>query len=286
MYKVILTLSLLAVSGAQATRYPLTVTDDLGRKVTVKAEPKRIVSLLPSSTETVCALGACDRLVAVDEYSDFPAQVTKLPKVGSLYQPNVEGIVAQKPDLVLVSKYGDLVPALERAGVTVVAVNPEKYDEVFSKTLVIGRLLNRETAAKNVVAKLRADIARVEILTKYARKVRTYFEIDPTPYTVGPNSFMGVLLTKAGAENVIPANLGDFPQISPELVVKQNPALILGVDLATAARRPGWTTIAAVKAGRVRDVPKDLNTILGRPGPRLGEALLGLARIIHPELFR
>jgi iron complex transport system substrate-binding protein len=151
---------------------------------------------------------------------------------------------------------------------------------------VIGKLLNREAQARNVVAKIRADIARVEILTKHARKVRTYFEIDPTPYTVGPNSFMGVLLTKAGAQNVIPADLGDFPQISPELVVKQNPALILGVDRAAVLKRPGWNTIAAVKSGRVLNVPTELNTMLGRPGPRLGEALRGLAKLVHPELFR
>ncbi len=283
----ILTLALLALaSGATATRYPLTVTDDLGRKVTVRAEPQRVVSVLPSSTETVCAVGACDKLVGVDDFSDYPAQVTKLPKVGGLYNPNIEAMIAQKPDLVIVSKYGKLVEPLERAGITVVAVNPETYDEVFSKTLVLGRILNRETQAKNLVASMKADIARVEILTKNSRKVRTYLEIDPTPYSIGPNSFMGVLLTKAGAENIIPADLGDFPKISPELVVQKNPALILGVDLATAQKRPGWTAVTAVKNRKVVQIPQELNTILGRPGPRIGQALRGLARFVHPELFR
>ena len=123
-------------------------------------------------------------------------------------------------------------------------------------------------------------------LTRAARKVSTYFEIDPTPYTVGPNSFIGSMLTKAGAQNVVPAELGDFPKIDPELIVQKNPALILGVDLATASKRPGWANIAAVKAKKVAALPKNLDTILSRPGPRLPLALAALAKLIHPELFR
>ncbi|MFC4639111.1 ABC transporter substrate-binding protein [Deinococcus hohokamensis] len=284
----ILALSSLALaSQAAATRYPLTLTDDLGRQVTVKAEPQRIVSMLPSTTETLCALGVCDRLVGVDTYSDFPQQVTRLPKVGGLYDPNIEAIVALRPDLVLVSKYGKLAEPLTQAGITVVAVNPETYDEVFSKTLTLGRVVNREAAAKALVTGLKRDIARVEILTKNAaRKPTTYLEIDPTPYSVGPNSFMGVLLTKAGARNIIPASMGDFPKVDPEFIVKQNPQLILGTDLKTVGARPGWNTISAVKTRRVVQIPQALNTMLGRPGPRLAEALRGLARLIHPELFK
>ena len=276
-----------ALSSAAATAYPLTLTDDLGRKVTLQAEPRRIVSVLPSTTEVVCVLGLCDRLVGVDDYSDFPAQVSKLPKVGGLYNPNIEAMVALKPDLVLVSKYGKLTDSLEAAGITVLAVNPESYEEVFTKTLTLGKVLNREAQAKNMVIQMRRDIARVEILTKNAvRKPTAYYEIDPTPYTVGPNSFIGVLLGKAGAVNIIPASLGDFPKISPELVVQGNPQLILGLDAATARARPGWSGIAAVRTGRVIKIPSDLETLLGRPGPRLPQALAGLAKLVHPELFR
>ncbi|UBV42938.1 ABC transporter substrate-binding protein [Deinococcus taeanensis] len=289
--KHILTLTALAavtLSGvAGATTYPLTFTDDLGRKVTLKAEPKRIVSVLPSTTETLCAIGACDRLIGVDEYSDYPQQVTKLPKVGGLYNPNIEAMVALKPDLVLVSKYGKLAEPLSQAGITVIAVNPETYDEVFSRTLLLGRIVNREAQAKALVTKLKSDIARVEILTKNAvRKPTAYFEIDPTPYSIGPNSFMGVLLTKAGARNIIPVSMGDFPKVDPEFIVKANPQLILGVDATTAGARPGWASISALKTGRVVTIPSELNTILGRPGPRLAQALLGLARLVHPELFK
>ncbi|WP_407569522.1 ABC transporter substrate-binding protein [Deinococcus altitudinis] len=271
------------------TAYPFTLTDDLGRTVTLKAEPRRVVSVLPSTTETLCAIGACDRLVGVDEFSDFPASVLKLPKVGGLYTPNVEAMVALKPDLVVVSKYGKLADTLTAAGLTVVAVNPETYEEVFSKTLVLGKLMNRGAQARALVVQMRRDIARTEILTRNTvRKPTAYYEIDPTPYTAGPNSFIGVLLGKAGAINIIPAALGEFPKISPELVVTQNPQLILGPDLRTARARPGWANIAAVKSGRVIAVVPGsaLDTLLNRPGPRLPLALAALAKLVHPELFR
>ncbi|PTA67062.1 ABC transporter substrate-binding protein [Deinococcus arcticus] len=272
---------------AGATTYPLTLTDDLGRKVTLKAEPRRIVSMLPSTSETLCALGVCDRLVGVDDYSDYPAYVTTLPKMGGLYNPNVEAIVARKPDLVLVSKYGKLEGPLTQAGITVLAVNPETYDEVFSKTLILGKIVNREAQAKALVTSMKREIAKVEILTKTAvKKPTAYYEIDPTPYSIGPNSFMGTLLTKAGARNIIPASMGDFPKVDPEFIVKQNPQLILGVDAGTVAARPGWNTITALKTGKVMDIPQELNTLLGRPGPRLPQALRGLAKLIHPELFK
>lgn len=286
--RTVITASLLALlPTAAATSYPLTLTDDLNRKVTLRAEPRRIVSVLPSTTETLCAIGACEKLVAVDDYSDFPQQVQRLPKVGGLYDPKVEQIVALKPDLVIVSKYGKLEAPLTQAGITVLAINPETYDEVFSKTLTLGRVVNREAQARALVLNMRREIAKVEILTKNAvRKPTTYLEIDPTPYSIGPNSFMGVLLTKAGARNIIPASLGDFPKVDPELIVKANPQLMLGLDRGAAAARPGWAGLQAVKSGRVLEIPRELNTILGRPGPRLPQALRGLARLVHPELFR
>ncbi len=289
MHRLLPALLLAATTSAAATTYPLTLTDDLGRKVILQAEPRRVVSVLPSTTETLCALGLCERLVGVDDYSDFPASVSKLPKVGGLYNPNIEAMVALKPDLVVVSKYGKLAESLAAAGITVLAINPETYDEVFSKTLVLGRVMNREAQAKILVIQMRRDIAKIEILTKNAvRKPTAYYEVDPTPYTVGPNSFIGVLLGKAGAVNIIPASLGDFPKISPELVVQQNPQLILGVDLATAKARPGWANIAAVKSGRVTAIVPGsaLDNLLTRPGPRLPLALAALAKIVHPEMFR
>lgn len=284
----LLGLSLSALSAtAGATTYPLTLTDDLGRKVTIRAEPRRIISLLPSTSETLCALGLCERLVGVDRYSDYPTQLSRVPKVGDLFTPNVEAILAAKPDLVLISKYGKLEGPLTQAGVAVFALNPETYDEVFGKMLTLGRVVNREAAARALVTGMARDIAKTEILTRTAvNKPTAYYEIDPTPYSVGPKSFLGVLLTKAGARNIIPESMGDFPKVDPEFIVKANPALMLGLDSKTAAARPGWAGLQAVKSGRVIDLPAELSTSLSRPGPRLPQALRGLARLIHPELFR
>lgn len=286
--KTLLTVSLLALlPTAAATTYPLTLTDDLGRKVTLRSEPQRVISMVPSHSETLCAIGACGKLVGVDRYSDYPQQVARLPKVGDLFAPDVEAMVALKPDLVLVSKYSKLEGPLTQAGIPAFALDMEKYDEVFAKTLTLGRVVNREAQARALTLNMRREIAKVEILTKNAvRKPTTYLEIDPTPYSVGPNSFMGVLLSKAGARNIIPAALGDFPKVDPELIVKANPQLMLGLDRGAAAARPGWAGLQAVKSGRVLDIPKDLNTILSRPGPRLPQALRGLARLVHPELFK
>ncbi|MFC3832220.1 MULTISPECIES: ABC transporter substrate-binding protein [Deinococcus] len=282
-----LTTTLALAGSAAATTYPLTLTDDLNRRVTVKAEPRRIVSLLPSTSETLCALNLCERLVGVDQYSDYPAQVKNVAKMGDLYTPNIEAIVAAKPDLVLVSKYGKVSETLTQAGITVFALNPETYDEVFSKLLTLGRVVNREAAAKALVTTMARDIAKTEVLTRAAvNKPTAYFEIDPTPYSIGPKSFMGVLLTKAGARNIIPESMGDFPKVDPEFIVKANPQLMLGVDRKTAAARPGWSGLNAVKSGRVIALPVELSSSLSRPGPRLPAALRSLARLIHPELFR
>ena len=161
-----LTTTLALAGSAAATTYPLTLTDDLNRKVTVKAEPQRIVSLLPSTSETLCALNLCERLVGVDQYSDYPAQVKNVAKMGDLYTPNIEAIVAAKPDLVLVSKYGKVSETLTQAGITVFALNPETYDEVFSKLLTLGKVVNREAAAKALVTTMARDIAKTEVLSR------------------------------------------------------------------------------------------------------------------------
>ncbi|MBB6098728.1 iron complex transport system substrate-binding protein [Deinobacterium chartae] len=281
-----LTLGTLLLPGAWAVRYPLTLTDDLGREVTLKEAPRRVISLLPSTTETVCALGACERLIGVDDYSDYPPQAARLPKFGGLYDPNIEAIVAARPDLVLISKYGRLEEPLRRAGVPTLAVHPERFEDIFSKTTLLGRVFDLESAASRLNARVRADVARVEVLTRHARRVSTYLEVDPTPYSVGPQSFMGVMIEKAGGSNIVPAALGEFPRISPELVVQKNPQVMLGLTLEEARRRPGWAGLRAVRSKRVYKLPRDLDLMLSRPGPRIGVALEVIARRLHPELFR
>jgi iron complex transport system substrate-binding protein len=290
MTRTLLTLSALLLSAhAHATKYPLTLTDDLGRTVTLRQEPKRIISMLPSHTETLVAIGAGSKLVAVDRFSNYPkAVVDALPKVGSAFQPNLEAILALKPDLVLAdeSTSSRLTEKLAAAGLTVYGGTGQTYNEVFEKIAVLGRLTNREAGATRLVTGMRADLNALQASVARRPKVSVYYEVDPAPYSVGPNSFIGVLIGKAGGQTVVPASLGDFPKLDPELIVKANPQVMIGLPLTDARARPGWAGLRAVSAARVYKPTDEERDALSRPGPRLAVALRALIRMIHPEALK
>lgn len=289
MRHIVLLSALALLPMAAATRYPLTVTDDLGRSVTLRQEPKRIVAMLPSHTETLIAIGAGDKLIAVDVFSNHPRNVTdRLPKVGSGYQPNIEAILALKPDLVLAdeSSGSRLTEKLAAVGLTVYGGTAQTYNEVFEKIGVLGRLTNREAGATRLITRMRSELNALQRSVVNLPKVSTYYEIDPTPYSVGPNSFIGVLIGKAGGQTVVPARLGDFPKLDPELIVKADPRVMVGLTLEEARKRPGWSGLGAVQSGRVfRPTPEERDA-LSRPGPRLPDALRALIRFLHPEALK
>ena len=278
--------ALLLSSTAAATKYPLTLTDDLGRTITLKSEPKRIIAMLPSHTETLFAIGAGDKLVAVDKYSNYPKDATdKLAKVGSAFQPDLEKILALKPDLILAdeSKSSKLVSKLEAAGLTVYGGTGQTYNEVFEKIATLGKITNREANATRLITKMRGDLNALQQSVLKLPKVSTYYEVDPAPYSVGPNSFIGTLITKAGGQTIIPASMGDFPKIDPELIVKANPQVMIGLSLDDAKKRAGWLSLKAVNSGRVYKPSDEERDALSRPGPRLAVALKALIRMTHPE---
>lgn len=284
---VLSTLALL--STAAATAYPLTVTDNLGRRVTLRSEPRRIVAMLPSHTETLVAIGAGSKLVATDIFSNHPKAVTdRLPKVGSGYQPDLEAIVALKPDLVLAdeSTGSRLTEKLAAAGLTVYGGTAQTYNEVFEKIAVLGKLTNHETGALNLITRMRTELNTLQASVANLPKVSTYYEIDPTPYSVGPNSFIGALLSRAGGQTIVPAALGDFPKLDPELIVRANPQVMVGLTLAEAAGRPGWAGLQAVQRGKVFQPTPEANDAISRPGPRLPDALRALIRLLHPEALK
>ncbi|RJF72200.1 ABC transporter substrate-binding protein [Deinococcus cavernae] len=288
MRRTILAAFLLA-SSAAATRYPLTVTDDLGRTVTLRSEPKRIVAMMPSHTEILFAIGAGDKLVGIDEYSNYPRAATdKLPKVGSGYKPDIEAIVALKPDLVLADESASsrLTEKLAAAGLTVYGGTAQTYNETFEKIAVMGKITNREVNATKLVTKMRGDLNALQQTVLKLPKVSTYYEVDPAPYSVGPNSFIGALISKAGGQTIVPAKLGNFPKLDPELIVKANPKVMIGLTLDDAKKRPGWPTLQAVKAGRVYQPSAEERDALVRPGPRLAVALRTLIKLIHPEAVK
>ncbi len=270
-----------------ATEYPYTVTDDLGLEVTLTAEPTRVVAMIPSHTETLCAINACDKLVGVDAYSNFPRSISGLPQLGSAFEPNLEALVALEPDLVLADESSELAGALRRAGIPVYAGTAQTFDEVFEKFTVLGELVNRETEAAVLSGRVEGGVSAISERAAQLEPTRVYYEIDATPYSVGPDSFIGVLLSRAGGENIVTPDLGDFPQLDPEYVVAADPAVVIVSerDAGTLPERPGWAGIEAVQTGRVVPTTGPLDDAISRPGPRLVEAVRFFAQALHPEVF-
>ena len=270
---------------------PIGVVDDLGREVRLAAVPQRIVSLVPSHTETVCALGACDRLVGRDAWSDHPARVLALPDLGSAFAPDLEAIVALRPDLVLVDEYSGAVDALAPLGLTVYAGTPQRLEEVFETIERLGSLLGARTEAAVLAGRLRGELDGVAAVVAGRPRPSVFYEIDPSPYSVGPDGFIGRLIELAGGANILPAELGDFPLVDPEFVVDADPQVIVladapyGVDLAALRARPGWADLAAVRDGRVIELTLAEANVLSRAGPRIGKALRLLAGWFHPGAF-
>ena len=293
--KRLLVLSLWLFGHAFATTYPLTVTDELGRELTLQREPVRVVSMLPSDTETLCAINACDKLVGVDTFSTYPAEVTRLPQLGGGLTgveggPDIEAIVALEPDLVFVTEYGELAQLLGDAGLTVYAGSPQTVEDTFTFFGVVGELVNRETQAALLVGRVRGEIEAVAELTSALPVASVYYEIDPTPYSVGPESFIGTLLAKAGGETVSPAELGDFPQLDPEFVIATDPDIIIladapGESAATLQARPGWASLSALGSGQVFELSDAQGEFVNRPGPRMGDTVKLFASFLHPGLF-
>jgi iron complex transport system substrate-binding protein len=282
-------------SLAFATDYPFTITDEMDRTVTIEAEPQRIISMLPSHTETLCALDACDKLIGVDDFSNYPPEVDALPKLGGGLTgydggPDVEGIVALEPDLVLVSEYGDLAQLLEQAGLTVYAGSPQSYDDTFLFFEVLGQLTNKEIEATLLTDKVQKEVEAISNLVAGAESVSVYYEIDSTPYSVGPDSFIGVLLNKAGGQTIVTAEQGDFPQLDPEFIISSNPQVIIlsdapsGESIETLKARPGWENLQAIQNNKVFALTAEQNDLANRPGPRIAEVVRLFAQMLHPDL--
>ncbi|MFG6488647.1 ABC transporter substrate-binding protein [Roseateles sp. BYS78W] len=261
------------------------VKDDLGTVTQIATPPQRIVSLLPSLTETVCELGACARLVGVDRYSNFPAQVNALPKVGGMDDTNVELIASLKPDVVLVAVSSRVSERLRALGMKVVALEPRSYKDVQRVLDVLGRVLGVNDAQR-VWRYIDAGVkAAASSVPAQAHGVRVYYEVASGLWAAGESSFMGETLTRLGAGNIIPANLGPFPKINPEFVVKANPALIMigSRGAEGLAQRPGWDRIDAIRRGRVCVFKPEEGDILSRPGPRMAEAAQIMARCLREK---
>jgi iron complex transport system substrate-binding protein len=262
------------------------VRDDRGTVVTLPRAPSRIVSVLPSLTEMVCELGACDRLVGVDRYSNHPASVRKLPKVGGGLDPNVESIVALRPDVVLLGTSSAMAGRLQALGQRVVALEPKTHADMRRVFETLGQLLEVDGAAR---AWARIDSGLDEAaasLPKSGRPIRVYFEVNGAPYAAGETSFIGETLTRLGIRNIVPAAMGPFPKINPEFVVRADPDLILVGDATFAgmSQRPGWHNLRALRGARVCVFNPQESDIIVRPGPRMVEAAQLIVRCVREKL--
>ena len=277
-------------AGADAAQEPArSVVDDRGQALAPPAQVVRLVSLSPTLTESVCVLGACDRLVGVDRFSNWPESVTKLPHLGSLGSFNVEAVAALRPDLVLMAGDGPLVKQLERLGVPVLVLSPQRHADVARTLARLARVLGLPPArAQQVWENIRRELHDLaESLPARDRGLRTWVEIDPAPWLAGPDSFLGETLALLGLANVVPAGSAPFVPMSREWALQADPQLFVISDpqrqgLAALRARPGWSRLPALREGRVClfDGP-DLDALV-RPGPRLAEG----ARLLRDCVLR
>ena len=256
-------------------------TDGLGRPVVQGEVPRRIVSLQPALTEAVCALGECQRLVGVDRYSSWPAEViAALPIVGGGLDPSLEAIVALQPDVVLLTRAAPIRPRLEALGVRTLALDAENQAGVQRMVDSLALLLGKPEAGRQLWQRVQASIdATARALPADIRGVRVYVEVSRGPYAAGASSYIGEILARMGAINIVPPEMGAFPLVSPEFVLRSAPQVMIQGNADTPPP-PGWERLEAVQAQRVcRFAPQQADILL-RPGPRMDEAAQLLAQCL------
>ncbi len=277
----------------------ITLTDGLNRTVTLPGPARSVVSLAPANTEILFAIGAGGQVVGRDETSDYPAEALSVPTIGGYSGFNLEAIVALHPDLILAQGGGfnspELIASLENLGLTVYAVpNPATLEEMYTNLETVGTLTGHESEAAALVERLKGRVAAVDHkIMPLSSTPTVYYELDATnptkPFTAGPGSFVDLLITRAGGINIGAKLQGEWPQISLEQLVVDNPAIIILGDAAygetpeKVAQRPGWSALTAAQTGQV--FPFDDN-LVSRPGPRLVDGLEAMAKLLHPDVFK
>lgn len=263
----------------------VTVQDDQQQLVEIVRPPQRIVSLLPSLTETVCALGLCARLVGVDRYSNWPQSIQGLPRMGGGIDPNIESIVAQKPDLVLLAGSTRGIERLQALGIAVLRLEPRTHADVQRVLRTVAQALGVPgTEADRVWQGIDAGVqAAVQSLQPQARRQRVYFEVSPAPYGASESSFIGETLQRMGVANILPAAMGPFPKINPEFVVRAQPDVIMAGDSSRASmlQRPGWSQMRAAREDRICVFPPEQADIVVRAGPRMAEGARLMAQCLN-----
>jgi iron complex transport system substrate-binding protein len=284
-----LAIACLALGPATLPAAGRIATDQTGRRVDVPERLERLVSLAPSITETLFALGLGDHLVGNTDYCEYPPEARAKPHVGSVLNPNLERIVALRPDLVLGSPEVNRIETadrLERLGIPVYGVAAQTVEETLLSILDLGRLLDRETQANNLIAQLRGRMAAVEDRVAGQRRPRVLFVVWYRPLmAAGSRTFVGDVIRRAGGISVSDDLSGEWPRLSLEEALRRDPEVILfprAESFAPALDEfqtlPGWKEFRAVKNRRLHFV----SDAIVRPSPRLVDALEEVARVLHP----
>ncbi len=293
------TLSACGPAQLPQTSKPASLTDGSGRAVTLSLPVERVVSLAPSNTEILFAVGAGPQMVGRDSFSDYPPEAKNVADIGGgVGSLNMELILSKKPDLVLASPLTppEQIADLDKAGLTVyVLPNPKTFDDLYANLETVGKLTGHDQEAAKLVDSLKVRVKAVtDKVANASQKPIVYYELDATdpsaPYTSGPDTFVDLLIRTAGGENFGSNLKGDWVQISIEaLLMRQPDYIVLGdstygsVTPAQVKARPGWDALKAVQDGKIFTF--DDNTV-SRPGPRLVDGLEAMAKLIHPELFK
>jgi cobalamin transport system substrate-binding protein len=291
--------TLAATATASASSGPISMKDPQGNEVKLDGPAQKIISLAPSNTEILFAIGAGKQVIAREDFSNFPDEAKSLPSVGgSDGKYNLEQIAKLQPDLILVSPLtpADQIKALKDITPNVFVVeNPKDLDGLYANLVTVGQLTGHQSNAEALSNDLRTRAKAVtDKLAGVTEKPKVFYELDATdpskPWTAGPGTFIDILISLAGGQNIGASLKGDYVQISQEELLIQNPDFVLlgdslygGIKPAQVATRPGWKDIAAVKNNRVLEFNDDL---VSRPGPRLIDGLEALAKILHPDLFK
>jgi iron complex transport system substrate-binding protein len=271
-----------ALLAACIAAHAADIRDDRGKWIHLPKPPRRVITLLPSLTESVCELGACDRLVALDTYSNWPARIRPLPHLGGMEDVQIERVVALKPDLILLPSSSRAVDRLDALGLPIVVLDTKTLADVRRVLLVLGELLGGDGVGAAQRLDARLDAA-ARSLRPSLKGTSVYFEVSNVPFAAGAASFIGELLARLGARNIVPAALGPFPRINPELVVRGDPDVIMIAerDAGSLADRPGWTQMRAVRERRICTFTSSESEVLVRPGPRMAEAVQLMAACLQ-----
>lgn len=263
------------------------MTDEAGRRVRVPIRPQRVVTLAPNLTEIVYAVGAGGTLVGNTTFCDYPAEAKQVAKVGDTLQPNVERIIALRPELILVSTASQLetfTKQLDERGISVFVTDPHDLEGVFKSIRTVGEILGHEDEAANLVNKLRARAAAVEEAVLPRPVVTVFYQVSPQPlWTAGSKSWITDLIRRAGGRSVTAEVEGEWMRYSDEAALASRPeAIIMATGGEKTEVAPALQKSPAAREGRVYGINGDY---LSRPGPRLVDGLEQIARALHPEVF-